>query len=88
MPKIGNDIPYSEKRCNRCSGKRKVAKTWTEKRENSFSPGFMILHHTQVICTNKECQAEFEEIERIEREKREARLAKNQKHKSITIAKK
>lgn len=79
MPKIGNEKSYAERRCNRCGSKRKVAKTWTEKVQNLHSDGFMTLEHKQIICTNKECQAEFDEEKRKEEEKRVLRLDKNKK---------
>lgn len=69
MPKIGNSIPSSEELCVRCKSKRKISKTWTEKIENNH--GFMLLKHTQTICTNKECQAEFEKILLAEEQKRD-----------------
>jgi hypothetical protein len=58
MPKIGDYKPVSETKCERCNSKRKVSKTWTEKIKNDH--GQMILYHSQIICTNKECQKEFE----------------------------
>lgn len=58
MPKIGNSRPTSEVLCVRCKSKRRVSKTWTEKILNDN--GFMILQHTQYICTNKECQNAFD----------------------------
>lgn len=75
MPKIGNSIPRSEQPCDRCGAKRKVAKTWTEKIKNTG--GFMTLQHTQLICTNKECQAAFDKIIADDAQKREKlKLAK------------
>ena len=58
MPKIGNPKPITDIPCDRCSSKRKVSKTWTEKIKNDH--GFMVLYHTQIICTNKDCQSAFE----------------------------
>jgi len=75
MPKIGNNVPYSEKPCDRCGSKRKVAKTWTEKIKTANST--MVLENSQVICTNKECQAAFDRAELKEREKREKRKPAN-----------
>ena len=39
MPKIGNEKPYADRKCDRCGSKRKITKTWTERVENSFSKG-------------------------------------------------
>lgn len=69
MPRIGNPIPSSEMPCDRCGSKRKVSKTWTEKIQTAN--GTTVLHHTQIICTNKECQAKFDKIFADESQKRE-----------------
>ena len=60
MPKIGNPKSISEIACDRCNSKRKVSKTWIEEIKNDH--GVMVLRHTQIICTNKECQSAFEKI--------------------------
>ena len=73
MPKIGQHTPYSERPCERCGGKRAVSKTWTEKITTEW--GTTILNHTQVICLNKECQAEFDRVLLKEKEKREVMKA-------------
>jgi hypothetical protein len=69
MPKIGNPISSEDIPCERCHSKRKVSKKWTEKIENTG--GFMVIEHTQIICTNKECQAEFDKTVLADAEKRE-----------------
>jgi hypothetical protein len=69
MPKIGHSISSEDALCPRCQSKRKVSKRWTEKIENAG--GFAILEHTQIICTNKDCQAEFEKVIVEDNEKRE-----------------
>ncbi len=69
MPKIGNPKSSVDIPCERCGSKRKVSKKWTEKIENSG--GFMVLEHTQIICTNKECQAEFDKLVLADEAKRE-----------------
>lgn len=69
MPTIGNPVPSSEKPCSRCNSKRKISKKWTEKIENTG--GFMVLQHTQYVCTNKECQKEFEKVMLADEQKRE-----------------
>lgn len=75
MPKVGNSVSSSEIPCDRCGSKRKVAKTWTEKIQNSN--GFLTLQHTKIICTNKECQAEFDKQIQSDIDKREKmKLAK------------
>jgi hypothetical protein len=70
MPKIGNTKETYEMPCDRCGSKRKIAKTWTEKIK-SDNGTVMTLKHTNVICTNKECQEKFEAIIVADNEKRE-----------------
>lgn len=69
MPKIGDYKTSTDSLCTRCGGKRKVSKKWTEKIQNSG--GFMTLNHTEYVCTNKECQAEFDRVLASENLKRE-----------------
>lgn len=69
MPSIGNTISFSELPCARCNSKRKISKTWTEKIKNAN--GVTTLHHTQIKCTNRECQAEFDNILLEDLKKRE-----------------
>ncbi len=69
MPKIGNPKSISEIACDRCNSKRRVSKTWIEEIKNDH--GSMILRHTQVICTNKECQNAFEKVILEDQKKRE-----------------
>ena len=68
MPKIGNSVSSSQLPCDRCGSPRKVAKTWTERIKNDS--GEMVLEHKEIICTNKECQKEFELLQEKENEKR------------------
>lgn len=69
MPKIGNPKAITDILCDRCNSKRKVAKTWTEKIKNTG--GYMILQHSKIVCTNKECQFAFEKIILEDARKRE-----------------
>lgn len=78
MPKIGTYVEQVDLPCLRCGSKRRVSKTWTEKLENSS--GFMLIKHSQIVCTNKVCQAAFEKAHAVEEEKREKiKLAKMQR---------
>ena len=69
MPKIGNPKPSKDIPCERCHSKRKIGKKWTEKIKNAS--GYMVLEHVQIVCTNKECQMEFERKLIEEEEKKE-----------------
>ncbi len=88
MPKIGNSTSSSEIPCPRCGSKRKVSKVWTEKIKNDH--GVMVLQHTEIICTNKECQAEFEDVLKKENEKRakmhEVKMANDAKRTADKLA--
>ena len=59
MPKIGNHIDPTKIPCDRCGSKRRVSKTWTERIKNDN--GEMVLYHSKIVCTNRKCQAEFEQ---------------------------
>lgn len=85
MPKIGNPKSITEIACDRCGSRRRVSKTWIEEIKNDH--GSMILRHTQIICTNRQCQLAFEKTILDDIEKREkikqAKLDHNAKN--ITI---
>ena len=68
MPKIGNQIESYDIPCDRCNSPRKVSKTWTEKIKNEY--GTMVIHHSQIICTNVECQKVFDKKLKEEVKKR------------------
>lgn len=68
MPKIGNFISSSEIPCDRCGNKRKVSKVWTEKLKNDH--GVMIIRHSEIICTNADCQSNFDKKLKEEVKKR------------------
>lgn len=44
--------------CARCKKPEKIAKTWVEVIETRV--GKSKLTHTQIVCTDKECQKKFE----------------------------
>lgn len=69
MPKIGNPVSMEDIPCIRCNSKRKISKTWTEKIKNPN--GFMILRHSQIVCTNRQCQLAFEKVMLEDIQKRE-----------------
>lgn len=69
MPQIGNQKLFEEVPCDRCGSPRKIAKTWTEKIKNDHST--MTISHKQIVCTNKECQKEFDNVIKKDAEKRE-----------------
>lgn len=67
--------PYLTSPCDRCGSKRKVSKTWKEDLQ-TFA-GTSVIEVSQIICTNKACQEEFERERAIEvKRKDEIRLKK------------
>ena len=68
MQKIGNHIEPERIPCDRCGSKRRVSKTWIERIKNDH--GEMVLYHSKIVCTNRKCQAEFEQRIVEDKEKR------------------
>lgn len=60
---------YLDQPCERCGSKRKVAKKWKETLP-TFS-GTTVVEYSQIICTNKVCQAESEKEQLKDSQKRE-----------------
>lgn len=75
MPKIGNQKLSKDTLCGRCNSKRIVSKTWVEKITTDW--GTTVLNHSQLVCTNAECQKEFDRALMEEIKKREKAKAKN-----------
>lgn len=67
---ISSSNAYLHAPCERCGSKRKVAKRWKEKMPTLT--GTTLVKYTQIVCTNKECQAKFEKQLRKEVNKRKA----------------
>lgn len=67
---ISSSNTYLHAPCERCGSKRKVAKRWKEKMP-TFT-GSTLIEYTQIVCTNKECQAKFEQQMLNESNKRKA----------------
>ncbi len=67
---------YTDSPCPRCGSKQKIARTWKEKIP-MYSGGFTIAECTQIVCTNKECQKEFDI--NLEKENQKRSLQRSQK---------
>lgn len=65
--------PYLNEPCVRCGSKKRIAKTWKETLI-TFN-GKSIVEHSQIVCTNKICQSDFEKILLEEAKKREVAKA-------------
>ncbi len=57
-------LSYIELPCDRCGSKKLVSKSWSEDLETSA--GTSQVEVSQIICSNKECQAEFEGVRATE----------------------
>ncbi len=81
---------YLGQPCERCGSKKRIAKKWKEK-VPTFN-GSTTIEYTQIICTNKACQKEFNKKLLEESKKREERRiekeANLQKRKSISLSRK
>jgi len=62
--------------CTRCGSPEKIAKTWVEIIETRTSKSK--LTHTQLACTNKDCQKKFEVKLSEEIKRREDMKMKNE----------
>lgn len=71
---------YLKKPCERCGSEKRVLKTWLED-VKTFN-GSIKVKHTQIICTNKECQRVFDQDLAVEVKKRaDIRLKKEENDK-------
>lgn len=70
MPLIGTPLSHILARCERCNSKRReiIGKTERIKNDNGVS----VIEHSQIICTNAECQFLFEKVLVAEEKKRTA----------------
>ncbi len=61
---------YLSQPCERCGSKKRVEKTWKETQQ-TFS-GTTIVEYSQIVCTNKVCQATLDKNLLEEARKRKA----------------
>lgn len=78
MSNITSANTYLSLPCERCGSKKKVGKKWKEKIP-TFS-GFTTVEYTQMICTNKKCQADFDKLMIEEAKKRETVRVKKEEN--------
>lgn len=72
MSQNTNASSYINQPCERCGSPKRISKTWKETIETAL--GKQTIEVSQVTCTNKDCQAEFdknrtEEVARINERK-------------------
>lgn len=60
---------FIDQPCSRCGSKKIVARTWLEK-VPTYSGKSTEVEYSQIVCTNKVCQKEFEENLAKETQKR------------------
>ena len=58
MTKSVSSKLYSDQPCERCGSKKSISKTWTETLKTIL--GTSTLEVSQLMCTNKACQALFD----------------------------
>lgn len=66
-----SDNPYARQLCELCGSKKRISKKWKEKIP-TLTGKIIIIEHSQIVCTNKVCQAGFDKNLLEENEKREA----------------
>lgn len=49
---------YIKQPCDRCGSKKRVSKTWKEM--VATYTGELEVEYSQIVCTNQQCQAEFD----------------------------
>lgn len=79
------NIAYLDTPCERCGSKKKVGRTWTETVQN-FT-GTIEVQHQQIVCTNEDCQAKFEEVYKKEAQRKEEIRLKKEEHDAARKAK-
>jgi hypothetical protein len=80
---------YLDQPCDRCGSPKKISKTWKEK--IITISGTQIVEVSQTVCTNKECQADFdknreEELSKIEERKSSKEASDRIRKENIAIA--
>lgn len=75
---MNNTVAYVDELCPRCGSKRKISRTWEESIP-TFS-GNTTVEFSQIVCTNEECQAAFEENLKKETDRREVLRVQKEKN--------
>lgn len=75
--------PYLASPCDRCGGKRKVAKTWKETMYTGFEGKAVEVEYSQIICLDKDCQKKFEATLEVETQKRLAVRKKKEENDAL-----
>ncbi len=78
-------MQYTANPCERCGGKKFIARTWKEK-VPTYSGKFTEVEYSQIECTNRECQAEFEKKQADETKKKEAIRVKREENEATRKA--
>lgn len=76
IPKDMKTSSYIDFPCPRCGSKQRISKRWKEK-VATFS-GSITVDCSQIVCTNKTCQAAFDKNLIEETKKREAQKIKKE----------
>ncbi|MBI2074453.1 MAG: hypothetical protein HYT83_01305 [Candidatus Levybacteria bacterium] len=81
---ISSPNEYLDKPCERCGSKKRISRRWKETVQ-TFN-GTATIDCSQIICTNKVCQAEFDKNLLEETEKRRALKVKMDENKAARKA--
>lgn len=73
--------PYESQPCDRCGSKKRVGRIKKEKVE-TFS-GIILVESSQIICTNKKCQEDFD-IKLEEESKKRILLERDKKKNGLS----
>lgn len=76
---------YADQPCPRCGSKQRVSKRWKEK-VPTFS-GSITVDCSQIVCTNKDCQAAFDKNLQEETDKKELMRKKKEEQDQARKAK-
>lgn len=76
---------YIDQPCPRCGSKQRISKRWKEK-VPTFS-GSITVDCSQIVCTNKECQAAFDKNLQEETDKKEVMRKKKEEQDQARKAK-
>lgn len=80
---MNDKTPYLEQPCERCGGKKAIAKVRNGKLQNLS--GVSKIEYSQIICTNKACQKEFETRLQEKTEKEAAIRLKREENKAARV---
>lgn len=58
MSNSDSKLSYFDQPCKRCGSKKRISKTWNEEYKTTF--GSSKVEISQIVCTNDNCQEQFD----------------------------